>query len=231
MSGLIVLDFDHLSNINAIREQLTNDSYTYMLFTSPSLDGLKLVIKHNLKNPGKWNFLFNELSAYYKFNYGLNADESGKDISRMCFLPFINDLYQNNDATEYQYTGLNEIEVKKEHTCEARETINDNSDLFKECFYLSAFLIENNINITDTYIDWLSYGYSLCDLGEAGREIFHNISKVSEKYDYDECDYKFDYLLENYDSEKININYYLKYVKYAIANFMIYKKYGYVISN
>jgi len=48
MSGLIVLDFDHIKNLAEVRQKLENDSNTFLLFVSPSGDGLKVVVKHGL---------------------------------------------------------------------------------------------------------------------------------------------------------------------------------------
>ena len=57
MSGLIVLDFDHVERLEEVREELENDIQTYLLFISPSGDGLKVIVKHNLKDPLKWQYL------------------------------------------------------------------------------------------------------------------------------------------------------------------------------
>ena len=89
MSGLIVLDFDHIKNLAEVRQNLENDCHTFLLFVSPWGDGLKVVVKHNLTDPQKWQYLYFELEAYYLNTFGLVTDKSGKDISRMCFLPFI----------------------------------------------------------------------------------------------------------------------------------------------
>lgn len=59
------------------------------MFLSPSGNGIKVVIKHNLKEPTLWKYLFNELEAYYLDKYNIVLDKSGKDINRMCFLPYI----------------------------------------------------------------------------------------------------------------------------------------------
>ena len=222
MSGLIVIDFDHVKDLEKVREQLKTDKYVYMLFTSPSKDGVKVIIKHNLTDPNKWKGLFNDLLDYFAKNHNIIADLSGKDISRMCFLPFMNDLFWYADSEVFEYISTYNEEQPKE-----RQIITEDSELYKECAYLSAFLIDNNINITDNYQDWLTYGYSLADLGEAGRQIFNNISMTSEKYDYNECNDKYDFLLEDYDPERITINYYLKNVRYAIADYMLFKNYNY----
>lgn len=241
MSGLIVLDFDHIVNLTEIQNQLKSDPYTFLLFVSPSGDGLKAVVKHNLTDQQKWQYLYKELEFYYlqkfkgvtdKKGKQLNTDPSGKDISRMCFLPHINDLYRHDNSVVWQYSGEYEKQTKA-HIPEVSKELktNETTDSFyKECLYISAYLFEHKINIAENYQDWLSYGYSLCELGEKGREIFHNISCISEKFDADECDNQFDVMLENFDPDRTNINNFINNGKRAIAHHTIYEKYGFLCS-
>ena len=234
MSGLIVLDFDHIKNLPEVRQKLENDNNTFLLFVSPSGDGLKVVVKHGLTDPLKWQYLYFELENYYLNTFGLETDKSGKDISRMCFLPYIDSLYQNDKSTVWQYTGAFEKgQLRYADIC--RPLIPDIStatrttdDLYNECFYISVYLFQNKISIAENYEDWLSYGYSLCALGEQGREIFHNISCISDKYAIDKCDEQYDYMLSHFDEDRTNINNFISNGKRAIAHHTIYKQYGFL---
>lgn len=100
-SGLITLDFDHVSNLQELRDLLFRDRYfeTELLFVSPSGNGLKWIVSIDLKecNHQDW---FKAIAAYIKSSYKLEVDKSGKDISRACFLPhdpavYINPAYLN----------------------------------------------------------------------------------------------------------------------------------------
>src|ERR1035437_2335913 len=82
---------------------------------------------------------------------------------------------------------------------------------------MSVYLVKNKINLTENYDEWLSYGFSLCTFGENGREIYHNISSVSPKYDHEEVDNKYDNLLRDFTGDKSGINKYLIRAKEAIA--------------
>ena len=238
ISGLFVLDFDHIDNLIEVRRKLENDPFTFLVFVSPSGDGLKVIIKHNLSDPLKWEYLYYELEDYYKKLFNgfydqkgnhLSIDPSGKDISRMCFLPFIDNLYNNDNSDVWQYVGkFEKNETGKYVNIVHESVIEQNDNLYKECYYISAFLFENKIDITAGYGDWISYGYSLCALGESGREIFHNISCINEKYDNDECDQQYDYMLEHFDEDKTNIFIFLNNAKREIAHHNIYKKYGFL---
>lgn len=95
-SGLITLDFDHVPNLQELRETLCQDRYfeTELMFVSPSSDGLKWIISIDLKecNHQDW---FRAIAAYIKATYQLEVDKSGKDISRACFLPYDPKVYIN----------------------------------------------------------------------------------------------------------------------------------------
>lgn len=108
-SGYMVIDFDHIPNAKGLVKRLANDTNfeTILAFRSPSGDGVKWIVAlPNTTKPDGTPFTYGEfftiLSNYSKKIYGIEADPSGKDICRACFLPhdpdaFINPLYIEND--------------------------------------------------------------------------------------------------------------------------------------
>jgi hypothetical protein len=232
LSGILVLDFDKLENIEAIRQKLVNDINTFIVFPSPSGKGLKVLVKHNLCDVTKWRHLFEEVRDYYLKRTEVpdkSLDISGSDVSRMCYIPYVKkeELYRKNDSWVWTYRGDFEKQQQKAHNdCGENNEIQYSQteiteELYMDCFYVSVYLAANSINIAESYGDWVSYGYSLCALNGSGRKIFHNISSVSDKYNSDECDEKYDYMLDNFDSERTNINHYLTNAKKAIADYVI----------
>ena len=102
-SSLITIDFDHLPNIQLVRQQLLQDAYfeTEMLFTSPSGDGLKWIIQIDLSKATHQDY-FKAIANYLQQTYNLEVDQSGKDVSRACFLSydpdaFLHKRHRNND--------------------------------------------------------------------------------------------------------------------------------------
>lgn len=98
-SGLITVDFDHIENVPELKAGLLDDEYfeTELLFVSPSGDGLKWVIPIDLTKAKQQDF-FKAVANYVRYTYQLEVDQSGKDVSRACFLPqdaapFINPKY------------------------------------------------------------------------------------------------------------------------------------------
>ncbi|WP_421976350.1 BT4734/BF3469 family protein [Roseivirga seohaensis] len=95
-SGLMVIDFDHLENTVELKERLLNDQYfeTELLFVSPSGDGLKWIIPIDLSE-GDHQYWFLAIANYLRQVYQVELDESGKDVSRACFLPHDADVVIN----------------------------------------------------------------------------------------------------------------------------------------
>jgi hypothetical protein len=95
-SGLLTIDFDHISDLQQLKNQLLNDEYfeTELLFVSPSGDGLKWIIPIDITESTHQNF-FNAIANYVKEVYQLEVDKSGKDVSRACFIPFDPEVFIN----------------------------------------------------------------------------------------------------------------------------------------
>ncbi len=99
-SGLMAVDFDHLPNLEEVRQALLADEYfdTQLLFVSPSGDGLKWIIPIDTTTTPHSEY-FAAVANYILQTYGVEVDKSGRDISRACFLPYdpqayINPLYK-----------------------------------------------------------------------------------------------------------------------------------------
>jgi hypothetical protein len=138
-------------------------------------------------------------------------------------------LYQNDKSVTWEFKGdFENKKVRVYRVDEPSSELNEPSNLVKECLYIAQYLFENHINITDTYSDWISYGFSLCELGEEGRAIYHIISSVSLKYDEDTINKEYDYMMTNYDEDKSGIENYISNGKKAIADYCLYKKYGFL---
>lgn len=115
-SGYMVIDFDHIPDPDGLVIKLAQDDNfeTVLAFKSPSGDGVKWVVALPLNiakpdgTPLTYGEYFTILSNYSRKTYGVEADPSGKDICRACFLPydphaFLNPLYLEDNYT-YDFT-------------------------------------------------------------------------------------------------------------------------------
>lgn len=95
-SGLLCLDFDHVTGVQSLFERLLHDEYfeTQLLFRSPSGDGLKWIVPINVAEMSHGDY-FRAVANYVRSTYGVEVDKSGKDVSRACFLPYDPQAYIN----------------------------------------------------------------------------------------------------------------------------------------
>jgi len=89
LSNLLCVDFDHLPDVEGLFQKLLKDKYfeTYLLFRSPSGDGLKWVIPIDYQGHTHEQ-VFYAVSNYISKAYGHQIDQACKDIPRPCYLPF-----------------------------------------------------------------------------------------------------------------------------------------------
>ena len=95
-SGLLVLDFDNIEDIDGLRSLLLNDELlcTELLFTSPSGKGIKWVVAIDLDTASHEEY-FIGIRNYIRQAYNIEIDKSGKDVSRACFLCHDSNAYIN----------------------------------------------------------------------------------------------------------------------------------------
>ena len=96
-SGLICIDFDGFEDewtMMDYRVHLCQDQYSFSVFTSPSGDGLKVIVKipQDIKNHKNY---FLSLEKYYNKP---EFDTTTKDISRICYESYDPEIYVNNDS-------------------------------------------------------------------------------------------------------------------------------------
>jgi hypothetical protein len=94
-SGLVCIDFDHVVDMQGLRDRLVADPYTHVLFTSPSGDGLKVVVRIPA-NAKTHKGSFQALMEYYKVD---EFDPKNSNLSRVCYESHDPDIYYNAGST------------------------------------------------------------------------------------------------------------------------------------
>jgi len=110
-SGLVILDFDHVENLQEKKEQLCKDNYTFAAFVSPSGDGLKVLVKIPAE---KENHEAHYLALIDKYP---ELDTTSKNVSRVCFISYDSEIYINKDSEVW----TKKASVKKKEHVEKRE--------------------------------------------------------------------------------------------------------------
>jgi len=99
-SGFICLDFDGFKSTKDLlktRNTLTSDEYSYSVFTSPSGNGLKVIVKIP-QDPENHVKYFMSLQDYYNID---EFDPTSKNISRVCYESYDPDIYINKESKVY----------------------------------------------------------------------------------------------------------------------------------
>ena len=100
-SGFMVLDFDGFETEESLgikRFELEMDDYTYACWTSPSGDGLKVLVKIPEADKSSYPLYFKAIQRYYDCEY---FDTSCKDISRVTYESYDPAVFINKDSTTW----------------------------------------------------------------------------------------------------------------------------------
>ena len=104
-SSCIILDIDKLSaaDLQNAKHLANQSEFTFASFISPSGNGLKILVKINSdKANHKEAFLL--VQAHYESILKLEIDKSGKDLTRLCFYSWDENLYYNENAKIFSVT-------------------------------------------------------------------------------------------------------------------------------
>lgn len=210
-SNLVVIDLDHVGDndeVEDLKKRMSEDEELnpILLFTSPSGDGLKVIvnIRQEIKGDQDFKKAFYSLQYYIQETYHLEVDSSGKDICRACFLP-----YDDKAILLEVGVGFNidkwtpappEVKLTPKSsqpitTPQAHQTASSDYDRA----LIAVEDIENqNIDVTTPREHWMRLGFALATLGESGRGLFHRISRINTSlYNTKETDQQFDSFLRS----------------------------------
>jgi len=108
-SGLITFDFDHVGGFEdavSFRDSISDNEFIFCAFISPSGDGVKVLVKIPPVEQ-EHELYYNALHKYFDSEF---LDESGKDVSRLCFESYDPEIYINPDSTIWVEKEEKEVE-------------------------------------------------------------------------------------------------------------------------
>lgn len=182
-SGLICLDFDNVADLEKTKGEVCSDKYVTLCFISPSGNGLKVVAKIATTD---FKLAWEQLASYFKKQFGIEADKSGKDAVRACFVSYDPNAHLNLSSVVYEFkssTRSNSVKYQQ-------------SDL-ERAKLVAERISTSVVDITEGYDNWLKIGFALATFGEDGREVFHQVSSKCASYNADTTDQKFSDCLKN----------------------------------
>ena len=199
-SGLIGIDIDLKDNGADVMKRVPSilGKLKYIAYFSKSIsgDGYFAIIK--LENPNHFKQHFLALEQEMK-SYGITLDKSCKDITRLRFASYDEECYYNPDATTYYWeVDTTQPPKVKKQLYISSSTMSDQERIVNELNFLKS----QNIAINDDYDTWFKMGMALnSTFGEEGRELFHQFSQLSNKYDEVECNTQYDNIVSHYDAD------------------------------
>ena len=205
-SGLICIDIDWKDNVD-IMPQVPSilQKLKYVAYCGKSISGDGYFAIIPIENPRHFKQHFYALEEEMK-SYGIVIDKSCKDITRLRYASYDADGYYNPNATTYYWeldkeakTATNSKEkVTKKRLSPTSSSMTDAEMVGKQL----EFLKSSSTTIPDDYDTWFKVGMALnSGLGEDGRTFFHEFSKLSDKYDEDECNTQYDNIISHYDGD------------------------------
>ena len=107
-NGILHLDYDKVDDVSKYKEQVKDIPYTLAAFVSPSGDGLKVFVKTS-SSLEQHKDTFESLRSYYDSVLGVESDKSVKDVTRLCFVSYDEELYYNSEAEIFDTTKVQTI--------------------------------------------------------------------------------------------------------------------------
>lgn len=146
-SGFCCLDFDDLEFPEQWRDKLKENEYIYSAFISPSGNGVKAIVKipAEIANHKKYYEAICE-------TFDIKVDKNTKDISRVCYESYDEDLFINKDSKIWV--------LKKEFT-----------EITQKNNYPKHFQITDTSKKIDVIIKWFNKKFTL-NAGERNVNLF-----------------------------------------------------------
>ena len=95
-TGFLIPDLDHLPDVDATFDLLSQDENIWFIFRSPSGTGLKCGIRaKDIKTDEDIKKLYAAVERYFRETYSLKIDPSCKDIARLTFVSYDPKLFVN----------------------------------------------------------------------------------------------------------------------------------------
>lgn len=215
-NNLMIIDLDNLSDLDLLRTKkaLAEDEYILSFWESPSGKGLKCLIKTQ-GGLEKHKAIFNSLKKYFSDNFKTELDVTGKDVSRLCFSSWDENIFYNGKSKIYD--DFIEDEKKEQKNRDEKKT--QNISLLKSAYATEGlnrsedrtlmrkiikYLVKKNISITDNYDNWLKIAFAISSAFsyDVGEKYFLALCRL-DKFKHDE-EKSINLLKSSYNKRQLN---------------------------
>jgi hypothetical protein len=184
-SSCIILDIDKLSaaDLQNAKHLANQSEFTFASFISPSGNGLKILVKINSdKANHKEAFLL--VQAHYESILKLEIDKSGKDVTRLCFYSWDENLYHNPDASTFVSPSAVEmplIETQPEPKTQNLEPTTNSEAIYNHCINFTEKKVQFVNGSRNVFVHQLA-----CNLNRKGVALNDALGYILTDFGYDE---------------------------------------------
>ncbi|MEY3498510.1 MAG: hypothetical protein RL308_179 [Bacteroidota bacterium] len=184
-SSCIILDIDKLSaaDLQNAKHLANQSEFTFASFISPSGNGLKILVKINSdKADHKEAFLL--VQAHYESILKLEIDKSGKDVTRLCFYSWDENLYLNENASTFVTSSA--VEMPLEKVChpelvEGPQTTESSEVVYNHCIKFTEKKVQFVNGSRNVFVHQLA-----CNLNRKGVALNDALGYILTNFGYDE---------------------------------------------
>lgn len=223
-NNLLVLDIDKLSKemITDLEAKFIDDPYIISFWESPSKDGIKGLVYlnygeefSNIDVNSKHTYAFRKVSEYMSHKYKIEIDNSGSDITRLCFFSYdanliIREFYEpfliNYSSNDFKYIPNKTTRPNYKYSVyPSRDQLFNpkerNSQKNRNTIVsIIRYLTKRSLSITSSYNNWYQVAYSIVNTftHEIGVKYFLALCKLDkDKFDKHNCISMLDYCYAN----------------------------------
>ncbi len=180
-SGFICIDIDNYTD----RVALQADPYTHALFSSIRNTGLAVIVKID---PKKHKECFRWIQDYYFKSFGIVVDPAPSNPASLRFvtydpLCFVNEKSLKSKSLAKPKSKISSLPIILPQD-KVGEMVRDAS--------------MRGVNVAEDYNSYVTLGFALASgFGESGRDYFHALAQVSQKYEHQQAEKQYNYCLRN----------------------------------
>ena len=205
-NNVMVIDIDHIDEnlMEVYAQYLKDDPYIAAYWRSPSGDGYKGLVHlqydeevEKLELKDRHKVAFRQLLKYLLAKYGIELDDSGSDIPRLCYMCWDPELHVKDEAETYYVKG-EELDEFKHYDGERKAKaprptveLDWNKIVGKADYPLSNHyrfvlsnickkLVKRNASITDKYANWVKVAFAIASNIHPvkGKELFLKLCRL-----------------------------------------------------
>ena len=228
-NGLVALDFDAGDNPGLtpaeMKERLAMFQEVAYAGLSASGAGVWAIVPTNNTDPKEHSFVVQTLIQVME-KYDIYADKACKDVCRLRYFSYDYQPYiRETDISPFDAQRIIEHRRQKEAeqpafdpyqrprpivTREKANTRSDDERTYQQVADCIAIMQQRNIDLTADYEQWVRLGMALAsEFGSQGESLYHAVSSMHPKYNYQETNKKYLDFCRNSQKVKIGTFFYI----------------------